>query len=209
MTKQNAPDIGSQIRAIREQRKISLRALAERCNLSANAISLIERGENSPTVSSLQALAVALNVRITDFFEQAHDQAVVLVRKDQRLRTDGNGLVMESLGIGLRNQQLEPFLVKIDPNSGTVNEPIVHPGQEFIYCLGGELEYRVANQSYRLQAGDSLLFEASQPHCFSNVGESTATILLVFQAAEGNLVARQRHLDNWSLHETAQLRISK
>jgi transcriptional regulator with XRE-family HTH domain len=80
-----------------------------KCILSANAISLIERGENSPAVSSLHALANALGVRIADFFDETHNLIVVLIRKDQRLSTEGNGKAMESLGIGLQNQQLEPF----------------------------------------------------------------------------------------------------
>ena len=208
MNDQPESNVGSRIRIIREQRKMSLRALAERCKLSANAISLIERGENSPTVSSLHALATSLGVKITAFFEESHDQTVVLVRKDQRLRADGTGLVMESLGIGLHDQQLEPFLVKVKPASADVREPITHAGQEFVYCLDGEITYQVGPQSFPLNVGDSLLFEASQPHFSQNLGESEATILLIFHAVEGSHVARQRHLDNWSPHETAQLKLS-
>ncbi len=51
MTKQAEPNVGQRIRTIRERQRLSLRALAERSGLSFNAISLIERGENSPTVS--------------------------------------------------------------------------------------------------------------------------------------------------------------
>ena len=72
-------NVGQQIRALREQQGLSLRALAERCGLSMNAISLIERGENSPTVSSLHLLALALNVPITAFFEAKQEQTVVFV----------------------------------------------------------------------------------------------------------------------------------
>lgn len=201
MTDRPEPIIGSRIRIIREQQKMSLRALAEQCKLSANAISMIERGENSPTVSSLHALATALGVEITDFFEDARNQTVVFVKKDQRLRTDGKGLVMESLGIGLHNQQIEPFLVTVEPTSGEVNEPITHPGQEFIYCLDGNIDYRVGSQTYHIDVGDSLLFDATQPHSFENRGDSVATILLVFQTTKGSLVARQRHLDTWNPHE--------
>ncbi len=61
-------DVGSRIRKIRTERGLPLRALADKCSLSVNAISLIERGENSPTVSSLHKLALALDVLITDFF---------------------------------------------------------------------------------------------------------------------------------------------
>jgi transcriptional regulator with XRE-family HTH domain len=188
--------VGMRIRALREQRGLSLRALAERCGLSINAISLIERGENSPTVSSLQVLAAGLGVKITDFFEEASEHAVVYVRRDRRLRSQGNGVVMESLGIGLRNQQLEPFLVTIDPSATQASDLIAHPGQEFAYCVEGEVEYRIGQQSYTLLPGDSLLFDAAQPHCFRNTGERPATILLVFQASAGGHLARQYHFDS-------------
>jgi transcriptional regulator with XRE-family HTH domain len=189
------PNVGPRIRAIRDQQGLSLRALAGRSGLSVNAISLIERGENSPTVSSLHLLATALGVKITDFFEEAQEQPVVLVRSKQRLHTQVGGLVMESLGIGLRNQQIEPFMMTVAPGASSMNEPIVHPGQEFVFCLEGVIDYSVGDRPYRLLTGDSLLFEATQPHFFCAVGESVARVLVVFQAIVGRELARQRHLE--------------
>jgi len=195
MMEEIAPNVGPRIRALREQRGLSLRALAERCRLSINAISLIERGENSPTVSSLHLLATALGVKITEFFEDSSEQAVVFVEKHQRLATEGNGLLMESLGIGLRNQQLEPFMVTVEPGGGNASEAIIHPGQEFVFCLTGAIQYQIGGQNYCLEPGDSLLFEATQPQCFRNVGDCPAQVLLIFQAAEGGHLARQRHME--------------
>ena len=102
---------------------------------------------------------------------------------------------MESLGIGLHHQQLEPFMVTVQPGAGGPGETIVHPGQEFVCCLEGTILYQVGEHTYDLEAGDSLLFDATQPHCFRNAGESPARILIVFQAAEGGHLARQRHLE--------------
>jgi len=189
----SVPNVGPRIRTIRESHGLSLRALAERCSLSVNAISLIERGENSPTVSSLHTLATALGVGITDFFEDSLDREVVFVGRDRRLATQGTGLVMESLGIGLRNQQLEPFLVTVEPRSCDATESIVHPGQEFVYCLAGEICYHVGDESYCMVSGDSLLFDATQPHHFQNVSDAPAQLLLIFQAVAGGHLARQRH----------------
>jgi transcriptional regulator with XRE-family HTH domain len=195
MVDQTGPNVGQMIRRLRERRGLSLRALARQSGLSVNAISRIEHGENSPTVSSLHLLATALSVSITDFFEEQHRHATVLVKRDYRLVSRGEGILMESLGFGLRNQQLEPFLVTVEPQTGTLDEPITHPGQEFVFCLAGQIEFSVASQSYRLEPGDSLLFEASQAHCFFNAEANPATILLVFQAAEGSHLARRRHLE--------------
>jgi transcriptional regulator with XRE-family HTH domain len=195
MAEQGAPNVGSRIRSIREGRGWSLRALAERCGLSINAISLIERGENSPTVSSLHLLATSLGVSITDFFEDEQEQAVVFVRPATRLGAEANGIKMESLGIGLRSQRLEPFLFTIAPETGNMDQPVSHPGEEFVYCMQGQIDYCVGDRIYRLKPGDSLLFEAVIPHCFNNAASTPAQLMMVFHAGEGRHLAQRFHMD--------------
>jgi transcriptional regulator with XRE-family HTH domain len=191
VSKLSEPNVGQCIRKLRETRKLSLRALAKHCGLSANAISRIERGENSPTVSTLHMLATALEVPITDFFEMPQARTTVVVRRDQRLQSEGDGVIMQSLGTGLRRQQLEPFLVHIAPGTSSKNTPITHSGQEFVYCLKGIVHYKIADQQYTLEAGDSLLFEATQPHTFHTPDTTPAQIVLVFYASHQ---ARAHHL---------------
>ena len=189
------PDVGQRIRAIRGDRGLSLRALAELCGLSTNAISLIERGENSPTVSSLHQLATALEVPITDFFQEDREQMVVFVEPGQRLVSQANGIQLESLATGLRNQQVEPFLMGVEPGAGNLDQPVFHSGEEFVYCLEGEIEYCVGDQIYNLSAGCSLLFKATQPHCFRNTADTRAWLMMIFMAGEGtHHLAQQHHL---------------
>ena len=114
MNDQEQLDVGGRIREIRGERQLSLRALAERCGLSVNAISRIERGGSSPTVSSLLRLATSLGVHITDLFRTGPEQSTILVRRNRRPRSRGDGTLMESLGIGLPRQILEPFLMTIE-----------------------------------------------------------------------------------------------
>jgi transcriptional regulator with XRE-family HTH domain len=189
------PDVGSRLRSLRELQGLSLRALAERCGLSINAISQIERGENSPTISSLHRLAKALNVPITDLFLEDSRQTMVFIKKDLGLRAHSNGVVMESLGIGLVNQQLEPFRMVISAGAGNIDDPIAHSGEEFIYCLKGEVEYRVGSKLIHLEEGDSLLFDATQNHGYRNATAYPAIILLMFQATHDRQQVRQLHLD--------------
>ena len=61
-------DVGNRLRELREMRKVSMRTLAQNSGLSANALSMIERGKASPSVSTLCRLADALGIPITDFF---------------------------------------------------------------------------------------------------------------------------------------------
>lgn len=184
MTDQDKLDVGGLIRGIREQRGYSQRTLAERSGLSANAISRIERGDSSPTVSSLHQLAAALGVPIVDFFETGQRLATVLVRKNRRLRTRGEGVLIESLGSGLPGQMLEPFLMTLLPGIVCGEGPISHAGEEFVYCVEGEVEYRVDEEWHRLEAGDSMLFQSQQLHMCRNTSLGTAIVMLVVLAAE-------------------------
>ena len=76
--------VGQRIRFLRNQRGHTLRDLADRCDLSVNAISRIERGKTSPTLSSMHRIAEALRVPITDFFETRVPGPTVHLKPDQR-----------------------------------------------------------------------------------------------------------------------------
>ena len=193
MVEPQEPNIGPMIRRLRDAKNLSLRELAQASGLSVNAISRIERGENSPTVASLHLIATALDVRISDLFEAAHDSRVVFVKANQHRRSQADGITLETLATGLHNQQIEPFLITLAPSAGSLDNPITHPGQEFVLCLSGQVDYHVGERVFSLEAGDSLLFEASERHCFQNTGETEACILVVFQAAIGIHLARKRH----------------
>jgi transcriptional regulator with XRE-family HTH domain len=196
MTEQeHTPEVGKRLRAMRGAEGLSLRSLSERCGLSINAISLIERGESSPTVSSLHKLATALGRPIADFFEEGQELTMVLVRKNERRRTRGDGVLIESLGSGLTGQSLEPFLLSLMPGASSGEEAITHGGEEFVFCLEGEIDYQVDGTWHRLGTGDSLTFRAEFPHQCRNNGLKQAVALLVIQAEEEEIrLSQQAHL---------------
>jgi transcriptional regulator with XRE-family HTH domain len=74
-------DVGVRLRQLREERGNSIRELARRSGLSANALSLIERGRTSPSVSTLYKISEALEVPITSFFETPGDRSQIVFRK--------------------------------------------------------------------------------------------------------------------------------
>jgi transcriptional regulator with XRE-family HTH domain len=191
----NEPNVGLRLRDLRDQEGLSLRALAERAGLSINAISLIERGENSPTVSTLHRLANALKVPVTHFFQEEARQSAVFVKRNEGLHTQSDGAVMESLGIGLFNQQIEPFKMTIGPNVGNLNDPISHSGEEFVHCLEGEIDYSIGDRIFRLEQGDSLLFSATQQHAYHNPSGVPATVLLILLTSQDRQRVQRLHLD--------------
>jgi transcriptional regulator with XRE-family HTH domain/mannose-6-phosphate isomerase-like protein (cupin superfamily) len=185
--------LGSKIREVRTERGLSQRELAALAGISANAISLIERNENSPSVSTLQSLATALNVKVSYFFEEEEPGEILFVRASQRPASTGHGVRIEGVGAHLHNQELEPFVVHLAPHSGSGKRLVIHTGHELVYCLEGEIEYVIDDAAHRLAAGDLLLFEAHLPHSWYNPTEGQASFLLVLQTPDESEISVKRH----------------
>ena len=154
-------NIGERLRELREARNISMRALAARSGLSANALSMIERNKVSPSISTLYKLAEALGVSITAFFGSNQErQQVVFLKSDARTRVSFTRGVFEGLGGEQFVGRVEPFMLTLESSANSGPRSMTHTGHEFVFCLRGLLEYQVERQSYQLDPGDSLLFSA-------------------------------------------------
>jgi len=187
--------IGKRIKEHRSYQNLSLRMLSERCGLSANAISLIERGENSATISSLDKISEALNITIDDLFQENQKGSVFYLKNGQALKKKSYNFEVETLGFGFENQQIEPLRVTIYPSEDEPPRLISHSGQEFVYCLSGEIDYFVQERCYHLKAGDTLLFKASHSHGWGNPKNNKAVLLIMFQSLINPVSVRQRHIE--------------
>ena len=189
--------VGNKLRSIREERGLSQRELSQRAGISTNAVSLIERNENSPSVSTLQNLATALNVRISYFFDDRESTRILHVKAENRPVISSKGVQIEGLGSRLNYQEMEPFLVSLEPNSGSGERQVVHTGHEMVYCLSGNVEYLIDGKIYPLEAGDFLLFEAQLPHLWRNVTNEESVILLILQASGQADQSVERHFPDY------------
>ncbi|MEJ5203566.1 MAG: cupin domain-containing protein [Anaerolineales bacterium] len=177
--------VGERIRKLRRERGFSLRALAKRSGLNVNTLSMVENGKTSPSVSTLQQLAQALDVPIVSFFEsQQVEKTVVFTPADRRPEIDFGRAQIQNLGEDLAGNAVQPFVVTLQPGAASGEQTIVHTGHEFVYCLSGLVRYQIDGQSYLLEPGDSLVFEAHLPHCWENAAEEPAQILLIFYPAD-------------------------
>jgi len=173
-------NIGDRLKELRIERAHSIRQLANKCGISANALSNIERSQTSPNVSTLYKLANALDIPVTEFFEQKQDGMNIVNQKEaQRTRLSFPRGLWEGLGGELFSGNVEPFILTLESGGSSGPYTIVHSGDEFVLCLRGEIEYQVDKEVYHLKAGDSLLFRANLAHQWKNIGNKVANILIV------------------------------
>lgn len=190
--------VGVKVRELRKERNLSQRDLACQAGLSPNAISLIERNEISPSVATLQRLAVALQVKMSYFFEEDDGHlSVIHVKASERPALSSKGLTIAGLGRRLREQELEPFFVSLAPEAESGHHSVIHSGHEFVCCLSGMVEYEIDGTIYELQAGDFLLFEAELPHHWRNRSSEQAELLLILQSSHGSNEPIRRHFSSY------------
>ena len=186
--------VGNKLRELRNRQGLSLRALASRSGLNVNTLSLVENGKSSPSVSTLQQLAEALEVPIATLFESdTIEKRIVFTPADQRPQASFGRTEMQNLGKDLLGSIVQPFVVTLKKGTGSGDRMIVHTGHEFVYCLFGSIHYRIEETDYTLNAGDSLVFEAHLPHCWENTCDATAQILLILYPSDNREEPGGRH----------------
>jgi transcriptional regulator with XRE-family HTH domain len=161
--------VGAQIRALRTALGMTLSDLAAAAGLSPGMLSKVETGQTSPSLATLSALAGALNMPLASFFTKFDQKSdATFVKSGQGLtierRGSSKGHQYQLLGHGLRSKVgVEPFLITLDENADAF--PIFqHEGVEFLYMLEGEVAYAHGDQTYVMEPGDSLFFDANIAH---------------------------------------------
>jgi transcriptional regulator with XRE-family HTH domain len=189
-------DVGNRLRQLRESRAVSMRTLATMSGLSANALSMIERGKTSPSVSTLYRLSDALEVPITDFFSPATiREKIVYIKADARTRLPFMRGLWEGLGGENFVGRVMPFMLTLESGASSGPATVIHTGHEFVFCLRGQLEYQVEDEAYLLEAGDSLLFAAQLNHRWRNPGSTVTSALVVLSDFSEGEQAVSIHLE--------------
>ena len=195
-------EVGKRLKKLREERGISMRSLARESGLSANALSMIERGLTSPSVSTLMKLSSAMEVPVTAFFRsEPQREKVVFVKAPSRARIAFNSGLWEGLGGELFSGRMETFMITLDAGARSGPQGMQHSGSEFVFCLRGLLEYEVNHQFYQLEAGDSLIFTAQNVHRWRNPGPQVCNAIIVISSFEEGDKPTEYHLASSSPNE--------
>lgn len=161
--------LGKNIKRIRKNKKMTIKDVAEKTHLTMSLISQIENDKANPSINSLKAIAKALNVPIVMFFDYNGEMSSPVVKRDERriLKTQ-SGFTMYLLTRNVKDRNLE-FLYNVYEKGGSTGELYTHEGEECGIVLEGRLEVTIEDQTYILEAGDSISLDSTKPHKCTNV----------------------------------------
>ena len=163
--------IGYEVRSLRKQLGLTVTDLAATTGLSVGMLSKIENGITSPSLATLQSLAHALSVPITAFFRRYEENREVMhVKAGKAVEMERAGTraghqynLLGHIGANASGVIVEPYMITLTETSD-VFPTFQHDGIELLYFLEGEVEYRHGDQTFLMEPGDSLFFDADAPH---------------------------------------------
>lgn len=177
---EGAVDVGERLRAIRQLRHRTLKDVADRAGLSESFLSQVERGRTSASVSSLQRIAAALGVDVSDVFAFNGVDRPRVVHRSGRHAISFGTLGRKTLLTPKPFHSVEVVAAEFDAGGSTGDEQYSHgDSEEVFFVVSGEVELSLGSESYTLQAGDSAQYRSSTPHRVRNRGSERAEVLFV------------------------------
>lgn len=175
--------IAQRVRSLRADRGLSLEALATRSGVSRSMISLVERGESSPTAVVLEKLATGLGVALASLFDAPRPSADPVARAKEQppWRDPQSGYVRRNVspsGVSSPIQIVEvlfPAGARVAYETGS-REPRVH---QQVWVHEGTIDVTVGDQRHRLQAGDCLALVLDKPLHYHNPTRKPARYAVV------------------------------
>jgi len=168
--------IAERVRELRAAQDLALDALANRSGVSRSMISLIERGESSPTAVVLEKLAAGLGVTLASLFEAPATEAAahsgpVARREDQPQWQDpGSGYVRRNVSPPGVAQPMQIVEVHFPPGERVAFENVARAGRVYqqVWVLGGTIDITLGHERHTLHEGDCLAMQLDRTTMFHN-----------------------------------------
>jgi transcriptional regulator with XRE-family HTH domain len=171
-------DVGKRIRALRQQRKMTLQHLAQTVGLSTAMLSLVERGLASPSLTSLAAMAHGFGISLTDLIAgKQGDEEELVTRLSERPVFETPDKVLRWVLKEDQRRRIDVTVNEYGPGVGNSPSGLRHSGYEYGFVLEGELTVIVDNVSNVLQPGDLISLQSTRLHRIWNFGAVSARAL--------------------------------
>ncbi len=164
--------IAANLKRLRLERNLSLGQLSEFCDISKVMLSQIEKGDTNPTINTLWKIANGLKVPYTALLEQQEPSTSVLRITDVTAQVAEDGhyrIFCYYPNTPYRNFEL--FQLEMDAGCRYTSVGHSEKSQEYIMVIKGELTLTVKQKEYALHESDSISFDASYEHIYTNSGE--------------------------------------
>ncbi len=161
--------LGDIIKNARKEKQMTIKEVAEKAQVTVSLLSQIENNKANPSINSLIAIAGALNVR-TSYFFNVHENGTnpVIKSYERRAIQSPNGVTFYLLRPTRPDLSID-FKYTVYEKGGSAGNFHTHEGEECGIILEGRLEVTYDDKTYILEAGDSIYIDSRKPHFMKNI----------------------------------------
>lgn len=181
-----AYDVGAKLRRLRLRKKLGLVDLGKHTGLSASMLSQLENGKAMPTLATLARIAMVFDVGLDYFFDnQRSRRTFAITRAGERLRFPDRAdnpmpaYFFEVLAFGAKEKQLSAYVAEFPPRKPEEVREHFHEGWELLHVLAGRLAIRFESGEQLLETGDSVYFDALEPHAYRGDSDPAAQAIVI------------------------------
>lgn len=172
--------VAENLKRLREERKLSLEAVAKSSGVSKSMLGQIERGVTNPTISILWKIANGLKISFTSLMMRPETDVELVRRSAIAPLVEADGTYRNYLVFPFDSSRgFEMYSIELDPGARLDAEP--HPAgtQEFITVFSGTLAVLLNGQRWAVGDGDSIRFKADRKHAYANEGNTPCRLSMV------------------------------
>ncbi len=178
--------LGSHVKEIRSEKKITLKELSDATGLSTSFLSQFERGMSTIAIDSLMSVAEALDVDIHELIDATtpsqHIKDKVVLRSYQRddVQIVSEHQIQTTLSAYSQDKGMLSRKITLLPNnSEEAPASYKHDGEEFIYVIEGILTLEIDKEKWNLYPGDTAHFASTTNHIWYNETNRNVEFIIV------------------------------
>ena len=180
-------DIGDRIRAIREEKGVSLDELSKLTGFDVTFLAGIEKGEIQPQLGTMIKLSKALDSAFGRLISGTGEKLYSITRKSER-RPASRSTTMtgkkhlysyKSLAPGVKGRHMEALMVQL--LTATEKDLSVHDGEEFVFVLDGTVALEIGGERFELEPGDSAYYLSTTPHLIAAKKNKATIVAVLYQ----------------------------
>ncbi len=198
---QSLANLGPRIKALRQERGLTLQQVSDRCGVSVSTLSKIENGQGSGTVNTMLKVARGLGVLFDHLLSDAAEGQPLTARLVRTTADEADTFPTEFYDYHVHSsdlvgRQMLPLVIDVKTRQPPPRvDWSTHDGEEFLLVLKGRIKFHSEHYApITLEPGDSVYFDSTMRHAYVSVGDNDARVVSVSLGQASPLNAQVAHL---------------
>ena len=169
--------VGKRLKSIRLEKQLSLDEVSKLTDVSKPMLGQIERGQSSPTITTLWKIAVGLKIPLSSLMEEKEKECTVVDIRSKEAIVEANGkMIAYPIFSFDPNRNIEIYYIELAPGCQHTAKAHSNGVEEYVFVVYGSVEMIVGDKRIILNENQTLRFQADMFHAYNNPFNNSCVI---------------------------------